>query len=397
MSGASAGPGAGSARGGHLLAFVSAVVFVDTALYGVIAPLLPFYSAELALSKAEAGLLVAAFPAGVILGSFPAGWLVGRIGVRRTAILGLGVFGVSSLVFGLAEDPALLDLSRLAQGAGSAASWTAALAWLANETPAERRGERLGTAFSAAVGGALIGPALGAAARGTDPGVVFAIAASLALLLIAWTLRMPLPRDAERELGWSAAVRERALLPGTAVIMLVGLFFGAIDVLVPLRLDQLGAGGAAIAGGFALTSLLQAIAGRPLGRLSDRTGAVRPVQISLGAGAVLAALLPLPASVPILIGLLALCGPLVGSLLFVPGMKLLSDGAERAGLDQGYAFAIFNLAWAVTMAGGSAAAGAVAGATSDALAYALLAAVMGLALLATLLRTRGLREAVAAG
>ena len=38
--------------------------------------------------------------------------------------------------------------------------------------------------------------------------------------------------------------------------------------------------------------------------------------------------------------------------MFVPSMKMLADGAERARLDQGYAFAIFNFAWAGRDGGG---------------------------------------------
>jgi MFS family permease len=369
--------------GGRLLAFVSAIVFADTALYAVIAPLLPFYDAELGLTKTEAGILVAAYPAGVIVGSIPAGWLVARFGVRPITIAGLAVFGASSVAFGFAEDIALLDLSRFAQGLGSAASWTGGLAWLASATDPGRRGERLGTAFSAALAGALLGPALGAVAREAEPELVFAAAAAVSLALIVPAATLPVPARAAVEGGWLSALRNPALRPGTAVILVVGLFFGVVEVLVPLRLDALGAGAAAIAVAFAATSLLQALSGPAVGRVADRGGPGRPVAASLACGVVLAALLPLPEKAWLVAVLLALCGPLVGSL-FVPGMKLLADGAERARLDQGYAFAVMNLAWALTMAGGSAAAGAIAEATSDAVAYLSLAGVMAAGLIACL-------------
>ena len=374
--------------GGRLLAFVSAVVFVDTTVFGVIAPLLPYYTAELALSKAEAGILVAAFPAGVIAGAFPAASLVTRVGVRRVTVMGLVALAWASLVFGFAESLVLLVLARFAQGAASAATWTASLAWLARETPAERRGERLGTAFSAAVVGALLGPALGAAARGTDPAAVFAFGALAGLAMAAWATRMSEPRGEAGEGRLSTALRSPSLLPGMLVILLVGLFFGVVEVLVPLQLDALGAGGVAIAGAFALTSLGQAIAGPRIGRVSDRAGAHAPVAVSLCLGAILAALMPLPESVVLLAVLLVLCGP-VGGGLFVPGMKLLADGAEAAGLDQAYGFAIFNLTWALTTAAGAFAAGAVAEVAGDTAAYLALAGVMALAFTASALVSSG--------
>ena len=59
------------------------------------------------------------------------------------------------------------------------------------------------------------------------------------------------------------------------MILAVGLYFGVIEVLAPLRLDELGAGGAAIGGAFALAA---AARGRrrdsAVGRLSDRVGAI---------------------------------------------------------------------------------------------------------------------------
>lgn len=367
--------------GGRLLAFVSAVVFVDTTVFGVIAPLLPYYTAELGLSKTEAGILVAAFPAGVIAGSFPAAWLVARAGVRRVTVAGLVAFSAASVVFGLAEGILLLDLARFAQGTASAATWTAALAWLARETPSEHRGERLGTAFSAAVAGALLGPAVGAAARGTDPALIFAAAAVVGLAMACWALLTPAAAAVEGEGRLSAAIRAPELVPGAAVILVVGLFFGVIDVLVPLRLDALGAGGAAIAAAFAVTSLVQAVAGPAIGRLIDRRGAHAPVAISLAAGAAISALMPLPETIVLVALLLVFCGP-VGGGLFVPGMKLLADGAESARVDQAYAFAAFNLTWALTTAAGAAAAGAIADAAGDTAAYLALAGVMALALAA---------------
>jgi MFS family permease len=368
--------------GGQLLAFVAAVVFVDSALFGVIAPLLPFYTDELDLSKTAAGVLVAAFPAGVFAGAFPAGAAVARFGAKPTAIWGLGLFSGASLVFGFAENIVLLDAARFAQGLGSAASWTAGLAWLANQSPPERRGEWLGFAFSGALAGSLIGPSVGAAARGIDPEVVFGIAALIGVGLIAWALRLPTPAASHDGAGWSAALRERALVPGAGVIMMVGLLFGVVEVLVPLRFDALGAGGLVIGLAFAAASLSEGITGPLFGRLADRVGPLRPVRWSLLGGVALALVLPLPDSVALLIVLCVLLGPIEGGM-FVPSMKMLADGAERARLDQGYAFAIFNFTWALTTAAGSAGGGAIADAAGDTVAYAVIAALLAAGLIAS--------------
>ena len=57
----------------RLLVLASAMIFFDVAFFAAIAPLLPDYVDELGLSKAEAGILSAAYAAGTLLASLPAG------------------------------------------------------------------------------------------------------------------------------------------------------------------------------------------------------------------------------------------------------------------------------------------------------------------------------------
>src|ERR687896_2100547 len=102
----------------RLLLLASAIVLVDTMFYAAITPLLPVYSDDLGLSKAEAGALTAAYPAGALLGSLPSAWLAVRIGAKRTVLVGLVSLGGSSLVFGLGETLLVLVAARFVQGLG---------------------------------------------------------------------------------------------------------------------------------------------------------------------------------------------------------------------------------------------------------------------------------------
>src|SRR6516225_5690938 len=84
----------------RLLAFVCALVLVDTIFFSALTPLLPHYTQVAGLSKAGAGILVAAYPAGTLVGSLPSGALIARLGDRRVVLLGLALMSAATLVFG---------------------------------------------------------------------------------------------------------------------------------------------------------------------------------------------------------------------------------------------------------------------------------------------------------
>src|SRR5215475_1943847 len=122
----------------RLLFLASAMIFFDVAFFAAIAPLLPQYVDDLGLSKAQAGLLSAAYAAGTLVGSLPAGFVASRMGPRKTVIHGLLLLGLSSLVFGFAEQIALLDGARFVQGIAGALIWSGALTWLITTAPEEK-------------------------------------------------------------------------------------------------------------------------------------------------------------------------------------------------------------------------------------------------------------------
>jgi MFS family permease len=366
----------------RLFLLVAAVVLVDTMFFAAVAPLLPYYSDELDLSKTGAGVLTAAYPAGVFAGALPGGWLAARWGVKPTLLAGLGLLGLTSLGFAFANHIVLLDAARFVQGIGGAFMWAAGMAWLVSASPPERRGELIGSALAAAIIGVLFGPVLGGAATLVGPEVVFSGVSVVAAGLAVWAWHTPgVPPEPSPGLpAMLAALRRRDVLTGFWLFTLPALFAGVIEVLAPLRLDDLGASGAAIGAIFLCTAAVEAVLSPVAGRISDRHGRLAPIRFGLAGAVVMSVLLPLP-HLALLLGVAIMFTFAALGTFWAPAMALLSDASEDAGLDMALAFSISNLAWAMGHVVGSGGGGAIADATSDAVPYALLGAACAVTLI----------------
>ena len=201
--------------------------------------------------------------------------------------------------------------------------------------PRARRGQALGTVFGLAVFGFVVGPMFGGVADvvGIRPsfGAVALVAAGLAAAIAA--VEAP-PRERRRAGAIARALHDRAFVGGLWLNTLPALFFGTLDVLVPLHLDSLGYGALAIAAVFFTAGLVEVGVNPVVGRISDRHGRLLPVRVALAASIVVAVAIAF-ATEPLVVAALVVAASITFGGFFTPGMALVADRAEHAGLAQG--------------------------------------------------------------
>jgi predicted MFS family arabinose efflux permease len=356
----------------RLVSLIRVVLLFESALYSAVTPVLPHYAHTLDASKAAIGVLAAAYPAGLIPGAFLGYWVATRAGVRRTTVFGLVGFGLAVIAFGFGTNILTLDVLRAIQGLFCGLIWCGGLTWVIHVTPVQRRSRTLGGVLGAATFGTLFGPIIGTVAVAVGTGPAFTLVGLVGLGLAAATFRRPAPPasagvDSEQTVrnqlrgAWSS----HRLRLGVWLVLLEAATFGAINVLLPLRLSGFGASGVAIGLTFVLASALSASLSTAIGHVTDRRGPYLPLISGLLIGAPLVALLVVPhAALPLaVLMIITFGGPLTFSM--IPAASLMTGSAEAVGVSLVLATTLFNLAYALGETVGAPISAATAQATSD--------------------------------
>jgi MFS transporter, DHA1 family, inner membrane transport protein len=353
-------------------------MFLELVFFTVLSPLLPELKGDLGLSTSQAGVLVAMYAVGCAVGAIPALLIVVRLGVRTTALASLATFAAMSVVFGLANGYDALLVARFVQGLAGATCWTAAMLWMLEVAPAQRRGELLGIAFGVSEAGAIAGPAAGGVAAAAGRATTFVAIAVLCTVLGVVTARFAGPPPPEQKrLGLGPALASSRIRSVMWITLLPAIALAAISVLAPLQQHGLGAGPGEIAATFSVAAILGILVRPFYGRWSDRRGPRRPVRLGLLACAPVVFVVPwmhtrLGTAAFVVIALI-----LIG-VLWAPVMVMLSDACSAEGIAQLIVVAVMDLTWPPGNIVGSAGGAAIAQATSQKVAYA----AMALALLA---------------
>jgi MFS family permease len=191
------------------LAIVFGVVFLDLLGFGIIVPILPFYTRSFpGGTEFVIGLLAASYSAMQFLAAPLLGSLSDRYGRRPIIVLSLGGGVVAWTLFGLADALWTLFLARSLAGA-MGGNLSAAQAYVADITPEEERASALGLLGAAFGMGFIFGPGIGAVLS-FDATVVAVDAALPAPVPVD---RFSLPSFAAAAMSLAGAVVALAFLP----------------------------------------------------------------------------------------------------------------------------------------------------------------------------------------
>ena len=333
------------ARRGSPLVFLFGTVFVDMVGYGLVVPLLPFYTRQHAAGAALVGVLGSLYAAmQFVCGPFLGG-LSDRVGRRPVLILCLLGASFAYLLLGLAETLVLLFAAVVLAGAASGTLATAQ-AYIADSTPPEHRARGLrliGAAFGL---GLMAGPALGGLlslySLQTPAFAASALAlanATFGLLILPESLppklRMPTPILHLNPVSQLRGILGLAGIRGLLLtVFLLNLSFAGLLVNFPLFSNaRFGWGATANAFFFAFVGVCAVLTqGVLIGRLQPRLGEERLLLFGLSLMALglgLVALVPFGPLLYPVVGVLAL-----GAGLAIPALMALIS-RRVSGRDEG--------------------------------------------------------------
>ncbi len=210
------------------LVIIFVTVFIDLLGFGIIIPLLPFYAETFGASAVVVGLLATSFSLMQFLFAPVWGRLSDIFGRRPIILVGLMGSALSYLAFGLAASLPMLFGARILAGIAGANIPTAQ-AFIADSTTPENRAKGMGLVGAAFGLGFIFGPAIGGFLShwGYSAPAFFAATLSLANFSAAlFFLPESLPpekRGAHARPGRIAAFRRALSRPKLALVLTVSL------------------------------------------------------------------------------------------------------------------------------------------------------------------------------
>lgn len=337
----------------EVLGVVFLCLFVDSIGYGIVVPILSTYVLSLGASDFDLALIFAAFAIVQLFTTVPFGLFSDRYGRRRFMMGGMILLAASFLYYPFAKSVLALVACRAVQGLAASATWSSALALVADTYPGSDKGEKLGVANGAVGLGSIAGPVVGGVLGGINFGLPFFIVGSVAFAAFFYMLiRLRLARKETVEASipyremLGGAIRIRNVLIVVFINSMIAIFFGFIEPLMPPYLrGRFNMSSAEIGLFFGVAFLTFAVFQPIVGRMSDRYGRKVFIVGGLVALCILSLLIPYASSVPLLFLILGITG-IFWALAFTPLMPLAVESLRSKNMESfGTASGLFNIAY----------------------------------------------------
>lgn len=171
-------------------------MFITMSGIGLIIPIMPEYLATFNVAGQALGFIIAAFSFSQFIFSPLAGDLSDKHGRKNLIIVGLIIYGLSQLAFGISTELWMLYASRFFSGLGAAFILPPTMAFVADITTVKERGRGMGLLGASMSLGFMIGPAIGGFLSTISlvfPFYFGTVVALLAAIISFFTLPNPTP------------------------------------------------------------------------------------------------------------------------------------------------------------------------------------------------------------
>jgi predicted MFS family arabinose efflux permease len=260
------------------------LVFAASSQIMIISPILPEIGTELGIADSMLGTLVSAYSLMVGLFAIISGPISDKIGRRRILLLGTGIMALALALHHFVSGYGSFLLVRIFAGAAGGVLSGAAVSYVGDYFPYNKRGWATGWVMSGTAFGQIAGVPIGKLLAGSfgfrTPFYVFAVAMSLTFFLILMKVPQPNVKRREGTLTVARAVSDyRAMLARpeirAAAVAFFMMFLGVsfFIVFLPTWLERsVGASPSDIAIMFLVGGVANVLTGPQAGKLSDRIG-----------------------------------------------------------------------------------------------------------------------------
>ncbi|MCG7408318.1 MFS transporter [Paenibacillus sp. ACRRX] len=179
-------------------------IFIVFLGVGLIVPVMPSFMNLMHLSGQSMGYLMAAFAFAQLLMSPLAGRWIDTFGRKKMIVIGLFLFSISEVIFGLGTHVSVLYLSRILGGISGAFIMPGVTAFVADITSVEERPKAMGYISAAISIGFIIGPGIGGFIAELGVRAPFYFAAGFALITCissVFILKEPLSKQELKEIS----------------------------------------------------------------------------------------------------------------------------------------------------------------------------------------------------